>query len=140
MTNGLLQLLLGAEVGRVSAALLAAVDGAGRKASIAVTADHLVAVVLLGKLAERGLDDTTAKAEHEVEGALLLDVVVRKGAAVLELLASEDEALLIRGDALLVLDLSLDVLNAVAGLNLEGDRLAGEGLDEDLHAVVGCVS
>jgi hypothetical protein len=39
-----------------------------------------------------------------VESRLLLDVVVRKGAAVLELLAGEDEALLIRGDALLVLD------------------------------------
>jgi hypothetical protein len=40
-----------------------------------------------------------------VEGRLLLDVVVRKGAAVLELLAGEDETLLVRGDALLVLDL-----------------------------------
>jgi hypothetical protein len=39
-----------------------------------------------------------------VEGRLLLDVVVRKGAAVLELLAGEDETLLVRGDTLLVLD------------------------------------
>jgi hypothetical protein len=48
-----------------------------------------------------------------VKGGLLLDVVVRKGAAVFELLASEDETLLIWGDAFLVLDLSLDVLNSV---------------------------
>ena len=40
-----------------------------------------------------------AEAEHEVEGGLLLDVVVRESAAVLELLASEDQALLVRGDA-----------------------------------------
>merc|ERR1719243_174371 len=75
-----------------------------------------------------------AQAEHEVEGRLLLDVVVREGAAVLELLAGEDQALLVRRDALLVLDLGLDVVDRVRRLNLEGDRLAGERLDEDLHA------
>lgn len=49
------------------------------------------------------------------------DVVVRKGAAVLELLAGEDETLLVRGDTLLVLDLGLDVVNGVRGLNLEAE-------------------
>ena len=38
-----------------------------------------------------------AETEHEVEGGLLLDVVVRESAAVLELLAREDQALLVRG-------------------------------------------
>jgi hypothetical protein len=37
-----------------------------------------------------------------VQGRLLLDVVVGEGAAVLELLAGEDETLLVRGNALLV--------------------------------------
>ena len=68
-----------------------------------------------------------------MEGGLLLDVVVRESAAVLELLASEDQALLVRGDALLVLDLGLDVVDGVGRLHLEGDGLAGESLDEDLH-------
>ena len=68
-----------------------------------------------------------------MEGGLLLDVVIRKSAAVLELLTSEDEALLIGRDALLVLDLSLDVVDGVGGLDLEGDGLASKGLDEDLH-------
>jgi hypothetical protein len=45
---------------------------------------------------------TTTQAEHQVEGRLLLDVVVRKGAAVLQLLAGEDQALLVRRDSLLV--------------------------------------
>ena len=36
--------------------------------------------------------------EHKVEGRLLLDVVVAEGTAVLKLLASEDQALLVRGD------------------------------------------
>jgi hypothetical protein len=45
---------------------------------------------------------TTTEAEHEVKGGLLLDVVVRKSAAVLELLAGEDQALLVWGNTLLV--------------------------------------
>ena len=69
-----------------------------------------------------------------MERRLLLDVVVAKGAAVLKLLSSEDEALLIGRNTLLVLDLSLHVVNGVRGLDLKGDRLASEGLDEDLHA------
>jgi hypothetical protein len=62
-----------------------------------------------------------------------LDVVVREGAAVFKLLSSENETLLVGGDSLLVLDLGLDVVDGVRRLNLEGDGLAGEGLDEDLH-------
>ena len=56
---------------------------------------------------------TTTEAQHQVERRLLLDVVVGQRAAVLELLASEDQALLVRRDALLVLDLGLDVLDRV---------------------------
>lgn len=43
----------------------------------------------------------------------LLDVVIRKGTSILQLLPSEDEALLIRGDALLVLNLGLDHVDCV---------------------------
>merc|ERR1711920_11512 len=68
-----------------------------------------------------------------MESALLLDVVVGESSSVLQLLASEDQPLLIWGDSLLVLDLSLDVLNGVRGFDLEGDGLASQGLDEDLH-------
>jgi hypothetical protein len=45
---------------------------------------------------------TTTQAEDEVKGRLLLDVVVRKSAAILELLTGEDQALLVRGNTLLV--------------------------------------
>merc|ERR1712158_179352 len=69
-----------------------------------------------------------------MEGGLLLDVVVGEGSSVLQLLASEDQPLLVRGDALLVLDLGLHVLNGVWGLDLQGDGLPCEGLHEDLHA------
>jgi len=56
---------------------------------------------------------TTAEAEHKVEGGLLLNVVVGEGAAVLELLAGEDEALLVGRNTLLVLNLGLDIINGV---------------------------
>merc|ERR1711964_785315 len=67
-----------------------------------------------------------------MEGRLLLDVVVRERSTVLEL-TREDETLLLRGDSLLVLDLSLDILDRVVRLHIECDRLTGEGFDEDLH-------
>lgn len=46
--------------------------------------------------------------QHKVQRALLLDGVVTEHAAVLELLAEVDEALLLGGDALFVLNLALD--------------------------------
>ena len=66
---------------------------------------------------------SSSESQDEVERRLLLDVVVRKSAAVLELLSGEDQALLVRGDTLLVLDLGLDIVDRVRGFNLEGDRL-----------------
>jgi hypothetical protein len=38
--------------------------------------------------------------------------------------------LLVGRDSLLVLDLALDIVDCVGGLDLEGDGLAREGLDE----------
>ncbi|KAJ3823906.1 hypothetical protein F5880DRAFT_460294 [Lentinula raphanica] len=38
---------------------------------------------------------TTTKSEHQVEGRLFLDVVIRKSAPVLELLSSKDQTLLV---------------------------------------------
>ena len=75
-----------------------------------------------------------------MQGRLLLDVVVREGAAVLELLAGKDQALLVGRGALLVLDLLLDVVDRVARLDVERDGLARERLDEDLRAVFGSVA
>ena len=45
---------------------------------------------------------STTQAEHQVESRLLLDVVVGESAAILKLLAGEDETLLVRGNALLI--------------------------------------
>merc|ERR1719350_1055926 len=69
-----------------------------------------------------------------MKGALLLDVVVRQSATILQLFTGEDQPLLIWGNSLLVLDLGLHILDGVRWLNLQGDSLASEGLDEDLYA------
>ena len=44
--------------------------------------------------------------------------------------AGEDQTLLVRGNALLVLDLGLNIVNSIGGLDLKSDGLAREGLDE----------
>ena len=77
---------------------------------------------------------TTTQTQHQVEGGLLLDVVVGKGSPILKLLASEDEPLLVRRDAFLVLDFGLHVVDGVGALNLQSDGLPGEGLNKDLHS------
>jgi hypothetical protein len=62
-----------------------------------------------------------------------LNVVIGKGPAVLKLLSSENETLLIRGDSLLVLNLGLHIIDGIRRLDLEGDGLASKGLHKDLH-------
>ena len=53
-----------------------AVDSAGVQAGITLAADHLVTVVLLGELAEGGLNDATIQVKYQVQGGLFLNVVV----------------------------------------------------------------
>ena len=69
-----------------------------------------------------------------MERRLLLNVVVGQGATVFQLLPSENQALLIRRNSFLVLNLRLDVIDGVRRLHLQSDGLPREGLDEDLHA------
>ena len=77
--------------------------------------------------------ETTTKTKNEMECRILLDGVVLKCVAIFELLAGEDQTLLIWWDTFLVLDLGLDVLDTVCWLDLECDVLACECLNENLH-------
>jgi hypothetical protein len=79
-------------------------------AGIALAANHLILVIFAGKNLERGLNDSTTETEDQMEGRLLLDVVVRKSATILKLLTGENQTLLIRGDSFLILNLGLDIL------------------------------
>ena len=102
--------------------------------------ERLVLILVLNLLG-LGVDlllsllSTAAKTEHQVESALLLNVVITEGAAILELLASENETLLIRRNPLLVLDLCLHIIDTIGRLHLEGDGLTRQSLDEDLYHV-----
>lgn len=93
--------------------------------------DHLLLLLLLF---------TTAETEDKVKSGLLLDVVVLKSAAFFELLAGEDQTLLIRRDALLILDLGLHVIDCVVRFDLKGNVLACESADENLHFSWGFLS
>ena len=118
----------------MSRAAASAVGGTERVSGIAVAADLHLLVVLLSEGDKGWFHFTTTESEDEVDGGLLLDVVVGKGAVVFKLFASEDETLLIRRNGFLVLDLALQVLDGVSWLNVEGDVLASKCAYEDLHS------
>ena len=69
-----------------------------------------------------------------MQGGLLLDVVVGDRAIALKLLASEDDAQVVDWDALLLVDLGLQVVDGVRASDIEGDGLVVESLHEELHA------
>lgn len=132
----LLQLLLGPQVVGVSTFGLPAIGSTWMQPCVTLAANHLVTVVLLRQNPQRGLNDAAPQSQHQMEGGLLLDVVVGEGASILQLFTSEDETLLVGRDALLVLNLRLHILDRVRGLNLEGDGFAGESFHENLHCGV----
>ena len=53
--------------------------------------------------------------------------------SILQLLAREDESLLVWRYSLLVLYLGLHILDGVGGLHLQGDGLTRQGLHKYLH-------
>ena len=59
-----------------------------------------------------------------------MDIIIRQRPPVLQLLAREDQPLLVGRDAFLVLDLGLDIVDCVRGLDFEGDGFAREGFHE----------
>jgi hypothetical protein len=80
-------------------------------------------------LSSQSLDEdlhTTSKSEDQVKSGFLLDVIVRKSSSIFELLSGKDESLLIWGDTFLVLDLGLDILNRIRGLNVKSDGLSSD--------------
>jgi hypothetical protein len=59
----------------------------------------------------------------------LLNVVIREGASILQLLSGKNQTLLIRRNSFLVLDLGLDILNGISGLDIKSDGLSGKSLE-----------
>lgn len=59
-----------------------------------------------------------------------LDIIVSESAANLQLFSCNNQTLLVWWDALLVLDISFDVLNSVTGSNLKCDGLVHQNLQK----------
>ena len=133
LPSSLFKLFLRAKLRSVTALLLAAVLGTRWETGIALSANSLVAVEFLGQESQGRIVDPSAETKDQVKGGLLLDVVVRESAAVLELLSSKNQSLLIWRNSLFVLDLSLDILNGVGGLDVQGDGLTSQCFHKDLH-------
>ena len=83
--------------------------------------------------AARDLAMTTPETQHQMQRRFLLNVVITQSATILQLLSGKDETLLIGRDALLVLNLGLDIVNRVGRLHIQRNGLASQGLDENLH-------
>merc|ERR1711972_109648 len=98
---------------------------------------HLLLLVLqllgLGVRLLLALLTATTQTEHQVKSRLLLNVVIGKGASILQLLAREDQALLVWRDPFFILDLCLDIVDGVRGLHLKSDGFPREGFNENLH-------
>lgn len=68
-----------------------------------------------------------------MDGTFRLDLIIRKYAVVLELLACKDKALDVCWNSLYFLDLRLDNVDGVIRLDLKGNSLTRQGLDECMH-------
>lgn len=68
---------------------------------------------------------TTTQPQNQMKGALFLNVVVRQGPAVFQLLSCKDQALLIRWNPFLVLDLCLHIVDGVITFHLESKKRVG---------------
>jgi hypothetical protein len=76
---------------------------------------------------------TTTFTANQVDYRFVLNVAIRKGTGVLELISVKDQTLVVRRDFFLVLNLGLDVADGIGRLDVQGDGLSGESFDEDLH-------
>ena len=103
-------LFLWSDVAIMSTLAFAAVNSSCGQYSVALSANHLVTLVLPSEGSKSGIIDfaaaltTTTKSQDQVEGRFLLNVVIRKSASVLELLSGKDETLLIGWNSFLILD------------------------------------
>ncbi len=72
---------------------------------------------------------SSAETKHQMKRRFLLNVVIREGASILQLLSGKNQTLLIRRNSFLVLDLGLDILNGISGLDIKSDGLSGKSLE-----------
>jgi len=75
----------------------------------------------------QGFDEnlhSSSETEYEMKCGFLLDVVIRKGASIFQLLASKNQTLLIWGNAFLILNFGLYIFNSIRWFNLKSDSFS----------------
>merc|ERR1739845_307612 len=77
---------------------------------------------------------SSSKAEYEMKSTFLLDVIIRQGTPIFELLTSKNETLLVWGNSFLILNFGLDIFNGIRWFDLKGDSFSSQCLDKDLHS------
>ena len=103
-------LLLWSDITVMTTLSLSAVDGLDWESGITLSANHLFALEFSSESSKIWLDlhgshTTSSESQNQMEGGLLLDVVIREGSSVFELLTSEDESLLIWRNTFFILNL-----------------------------------
>lgn len=129
----LLQLLLGAQVVGVATLALSAVGRLRVQPGIALAADHLVAVVLLGQDAKTRFDHTTHQAQAQVKGATGLEATTGDKLVVGQLPGAKKQSLLVAGDACGPLHTMLQFCHTLLGTDVQGDGPAVQRLYKHLH-------
>lgn len=83
-----------------------------------------------------GRSTFTPEAQDQVKRGCFLDVVLPRRAVVLQLLAGEDQALLVRRDAVPVLDLGLHVGDFLSPADHERGLFSRQSLDDDMQLLL----
>lgn len=104
------------------ALLLSAVCCLRREACVALAANLFLTIEFLRQQSKGWVVDTTSETQDQVERRLLLDIIIRKCTAILQLLSRKNQPLLIRWNAFLILDLCLNIVNCVTWLDIERYR------------------
>ena len=103
-------LLLWSDVTVMATLSLSAVGCFWWKSNVTLSANHLFALELSSESSKIWLNfhlthTTASKSQDEMEGWLLLDIVIRESSTIFELLTSEDKSLLIWGNTFFILNL-----------------------------------
>jgi len=69
-----------------------------------------------------------------MKSTFLLNIVIRQGSSVLQLLSSKDQSLLIWRNPFLVLNLRFHILNSIGSLYFKSYCLPSQSLHKDLHS------
>jgi hypothetical protein len=79
---------------------------------------HTLGLLGLGVDLLFALLTSSTEPQDQVKSRFLLDIVITQSAAIFQLLSGKDQTLLIRRDSFLVLDLGLDIIDSVRGLDI----------------------